>query len=148
MGSRNSTTTKYRAGPGFFLDKNGCVVDVCGNSCNPCNPCMPQFNQCNPCLPQPQFNTCAPCQPCQPCQPCSPYPFSQFPYACGQPCCEPEMLNMYARDEQPQLNIYNYTYEKPCDPYFFNSANQCFPTFSNRYIQPCFQKQVILLKLI
>lgn len=122
MGSRNSTT-KFRAGPGYLLDKSGCIIDVCGSPMSVGNPCMSQFSSCSPCG-----------------------PYNQFTFGGAQPCCEPELLNVFSRDidQQPQLNIYNYAYEKPqaCDPFYFNSCNPCYPTFSQRYIQPCFQKQV------
>ncbi len=154
MGSRNSTT-RYKAGPGFLIDKNGCVIDICGfsNSCNPnscltsCGPfpynsCMlPQ--QCGPCAPCNPCGPIAPCGPCNPCGPCAPPP---FPLPFGQPCCEPDFFpcNNFGCAE-PQLNIYNYAYEKSCDPFMYN--NPCFPTFSQRYcqLQPCFQKQVFFL---
>ena len=142
MGTRNSTT-KYRAGPGFLLDRNGCVIDTvgCYDSCNPC------FSGCNPCL-----NTTQICNPCNPCMSiCAPPCVATYnPFSCGQPCIDNDIsifnpMPCYRDDTASLLNIYNFAYEKPYDP--FNQCNPCFPAFSQRYIQPCFQKQVRLILL-
>jgi hypothetical protein len=138
MGTRNSTT-KYRAGPGFLLDRNGCIIDTIGCF----DPCFPG---CNPCLNSSQI--CNPCNPCVSiCQPPCVATYSTFP--CGQSCIDNDMSFFnpicYRDDNASLLNIYNFAYEKPYDP--FSQCNPCYPAYSQRYIQPCFQKQVSLFSV-